>query len=77
MVLKVLDQVLLLVHSLHQFPYSLGLLQTSLHVCWISWICEATESGIANDGGDDVTASDDDELANDSDYDVGDDVVKN
>jgi hypothetical protein len=62
-------------HSLLEFPYSLDLLQTFLHVS-ISLICEATENGIVNDGDGAVMASGDDELASDSDYDVGDDVVK-
>ena len=74
MVLKVLDQVLLLMHLLLQFPCFLGLLQIFLHACRISLICEVTESETVNDGGDDVKANDDDELANDSD--VCDDVTK-
>ena len=74
MVLKVLDLVLLLMHLLPQFPCSLGLLQIFLHACWISLICEVTESETVNDGGDDEKANDDDDLANDSD--VCDDVAK-
>ena len=64
-------------HLLLQFPYSPGSLQTFLHVCWISLICEEKESGTGSDDDGDEMASDDDELANDFDYDAGDDVEKN
>lgn len=73
MVLKALVQVSLSERCFPRFPYFPGQLLTFLLVGLISSTCEVTENGTGNDGDDDVTANDDDELAIDSDFDVGDD----